>query len=540
MAGILNRILPPAFCAFYFLALAYPTHLRVVGTYFTETDLYGRYAPDADLIAAGRVPQSSFNPPGYPLLLALVHPLTGDHLTSGKWLSLIAAALGGLMAFHLFRPLFGYRSAILALAIIFLSGEFTKFSVQATTDVLFASLCIATMLVLMGGRPGSYGRAALVGILSGLAYLVRYNGVAMLVPGIVGVAAWCGAERRLGHRLKMGAAYLASFLGVISPWLWLNYATYGSPFYSTNYRDVAVKFLVPAAGSTSLGDVVLHDPLRFASLYAWFLLNTLWQSVGASFAVLPVGPLALAGVVLSLIRRRPRGVDLLLVSALAHILALNLTHWETRYYFYVMFCYAGLAAYATFEIADWVALTPARARLVWVAIVVLILVPSGMRAYKRVLGAVEGQPYELLDASAFLRQLGGEAVTMAFKPHLAYLSNHRWIRLSEVGSVEALRSVVQANGADYLVADRFTRRSRGALSALLDRQDGLPWLEPLYCDTARSLVIYAVRREGRDARAPVPVPERGRCKASHPSGEARSVDGPGLRPPKPRSAGPAE
>ena len=116
-------------CLVFFGALAYPVHQRQLGTYWTETDLYRWYAPDADRLLAGRFPHhNTYSPPGYPALLAALAPLTGDHFVTDKWLSLAAAALSWLVAFLLFRRLFGEATALLGVGILLLSGEYTAFA----------------------------------------------------------------------------------------------------------------------------------------------------------------------------------------------------------------------------------------------------------------------------------------------------------------------------------------------------------------------------------------------------------------------------
>src|SRR5262245_57021190 len=102
LASLVRRRAEPIawmLAALYALALAYPTHLRVVGAYWTETDFYIFWAPDADRIAAGEFPQHPNNPPAYSILLAFLSRWSGDHFVSGKWLSLVTGALTGVLAF---------------------------------------------------------------------------------------------------------------------------------------------------------------------------------------------------------------------------------------------------------------------------------------------------------------------------------------------------------------------------------------------------------------------------------------------------------
>jgi hypothetical protein len=124
----------------YVVALAYPVHRHVVGAF---SDFYVRFAPDADRVAAGEFPRNTYNPPGYPTLLVLASPLTGDHFTTGKWMSLLAGGLTGALAFVLFRRLFGPGPALLAVPIILTSAVFATYAITAMTDVPFV-LCASS------------------------------------------------------------------------------------------------------------------------------------------------------------------------------------------------------------------------------------------------------------------------------------------------------------------------------------------------------------------------------------------------------------
>jgi len=172
-----------ALSALYVLILAYPAHLHVVGVF---SDFYVRYAPDADLIARGQFPGNTYNPPGYPLLLVVLSSaLTDDHFTSAKWLSLVAAGLSGLLAFQLFRRLFGPWPAVRAVPILPSSGPFNRYAISAMTEVPFLCVCLAVLLVVTADRPTGGRFAALAGVVCGVAYLLRYNGAFLLVPGPV-------------------------------------------------------------------------------------------------------------------------------------------------------------------------------------------------------------------------------------------------------------------------------------------------------------------------------------------------------------------
>ncbi len=483
-----------AICTLYVVALAYPVHLHVVGVF---SDFYRWYAPDADRISAGEFPRNTYNPPGYPLLLSLVSPLTGDHFTSGKWISLLAAGLTGVMAFHLHRRLFGAAPALLAVPIILSSHTFTTYAISAMTDVPFLCVCLAALLAIISERPGGWRSATLSGVLCGTAYLIRYNGVFLLAPGLAG-AIWSRGTRT--SRAKQTAVYLGAFLLTVAPWGWLNYTHHGSPVYSTNYQDVARELIVQGDGRvfTSLTDVLLSNPGRLAWSYARHVGFTLVNTFGASLALLPVGPLAALGIALSLVRHRRRPVLLVLAGTLSFLLLMSLTHWDKRYFLFLLACYSGFAAVAILQIAQTIGhplRSPTAARVVVAALALVILIPSSERAWRVVRTTLERQPIELLPAARYLNRVAPPGATvMAVRAQIAYLSHRPWRELPPAGSVDELRAILRERPPDYLVYDRWGR-FRKQLTALAKPDGSIPWLQPVYSDA--SVVVYAVQLDRR-------------------------------------------
>jgi len=487
-------LLALAISVLYVLILAYPVHLHRVGGF---SDFYVRFAPDADRIAAGEFPQNTYNPPGYPVLLALASPLTGDHFTSGKWMSLLAAGLIGVLIFCLVRRLFGPGPALLAVPIVLLSHSFTTYSITAMADVPFLCVCLGALLATTIDRPARWWPAILGGLLSGAAYLIRYNGVFLLVPGLLGML-WREDARTSGS--KLGAVYLGSFLLTIASWGWLNYTHHGSPVYSTNYLDVVRAFRLDGGGRpfTSFADVVSRDPGRLAWGYAGNVGPTLVNGFGASLALLPVGPLAAVGIVLSLVRHRRRPVILVLVGALTFVLLMSFTHWERRYHFFPLACYSGFAAFAVFQIGHAVGRilgSPMAARIVMTALVLVVVIPSGGRAWDAVRISLKRQPIELLPAARYLDSVAPPGATvMAVRAQIAYLSRRQFRELPNAGSVDELRSILSERPPDYIVFDRWGRFRR-SLTTLAKPDGSIPWLNPVFNDGA--VVVYAVQLDRR-------------------------------------------
>src|SRR5437867_3888002 len=195
-----------------------------------------------------------------------------------------------------------------------------------------------------------------------------------------------------------------------------------------------------------------------------------FQSFGASFAVLPVGPLAAAGMVLSVVRDRGRPVLLALSAVGSFILLMALTHWETRYFFLLLACYSGFAAFAIFEIARWVGRVreSGLAMGAVVAVVTLwILIPSIPNAVRSVRVTLSRQPVELLPAARHLNSVARpDATVMSLRAQIAYLSRRQWRDMPGANSVDELKTLLSANPPDYLVYERWARRLAKPLAPL--------------------------------------------------------------------------
>ena len=482
-----------AISVLFVLALAYPVHQHVVGA---SSDFYARFSPDADRLASGEFPRNTYNPPGYPALLVLAAALTGDHFTSGKWLSLLTAGLTGVLAFVLFRRLFGPGPALLAVPIILSSTVFVSYAITAMSDVPFVCLCLLTMIVVTAEPPRRLPWVILSGVLCGAAYLMRYNAVFLLVPGLAG-AVW--GERTWPVRAKLAAAYLGAVLVTVAPWLWANHVHHGSPFYSTNYEDVARAFRLSRRGEPfrSLADVVRHDPAGFAWGYVSNLGPIVYRTFGAGLALLPWGPLAALGIGLSLARHRRRPVLLVLLAGLTFIVLMTLTHWEKRYFFFILACYSGFAALAIFEIGEWIARrfgSPAKARAVMAILSLWILVPSTYLIWREADETLARQPVELLPASRVLQRVAApEATVMSVRAQIATMSRRRWRAMPGVDSIDDLKDRIREQPPDYIVYDRWTRRFIPQLKALADPAGSPPWLRAVYASPL--IVVYRVELE---------------------------------------------
>lgn len=501
----------------HLITLIYLARQHPFGNYATETDFYHFYAPDAERLAAGQFPQNTYQGPGYPVTLALVAKLagmSGDLFTVGKWMSVICAVLCGLLVFVLFARLFGYWVGAGAQLLAIASGEFPQFSINAATDVFFLLLCLTVMVVFTGERIAPRWRVALTGALAGAVYLTRYNGLFLLAACLIGIILLDFFKRKWLGRLALSAIFVALFLVVSSPWLIVNYKRHGSPFYNTNYLNIATEFYPELVANKtnqdatrmlaerfhSFGEVVGYDPRRLIARYPANIYESLRNSSKETLVNQLVAWMAWFGVLPALARRRSKNMALVLIAGALYLLLMALNHWEARYYFFVMALYAGFAVFAAaawLEMARSLGWLKNRAfALIPVAMVAAMLALSLAESRKDVKRFLKGQPTEIIAARDYLSSIGatGGKRIVARKPHLPYLSRNEWIFFPQVKSVEEFRAWIEANRVDYIAVGKRELKERKELSALGKPEKAPDWLKPVWVNDEPVFILYQPQR----------------------------------------------
>ncbi len=499
-------------CLAHFLTLAYLARQHPFGNFATETDFYHLYAPDAERIAAGQFPRNTFQGPGYPALLSLIAGMTGgDLFTIGKWFSVVCAVLVGFLTFKLFARLFDYWVGIGAQLIVLVSGEFPQFAINATTDIFFLLICLLVLTVFMSESLSVRRRMALAGALIGLAYLTRYNGVFLLAVCLIGIVLLNLFEQRWGERWVSAVILVAAFFIAASPWLYANYKHQGSPFYNTNYLNLATEFYPDlVAGKTnqdgtrvleekfhSFGDVLRYDPKRIITHYPINLYESLRLSIRDNLVNEPVGWSALLGMALALIGQKSKKVLLVLIAGTLYLLMMALTHWETRYYFFILVLYSGFAVYAVLRLSELVRThrwfwQPVTA-FIPVALVAVMWSMSLAESRKDVRRFLDSQPIELIEASNYLNSVNPQSARLrivARKPHLPYLSRNEWVFFPPVKSIEEFRAWVENSNVDYIAVGKRELKERKDLASLGDPKHAPPWLKAMWVNDDPIFILY--------------------------------------------------
>ena len=482
---------------------------RRIGTYAVETDFYGDYAPDATRLREGKFPLNEFQGPGYPAALAIVEAAAGDAFRAGRLISAGSAALVGLLAFVLFRDLFGDWAGLGAELLVLVNGIFPSFAVTASTDMFFVALCLAAIVVFLreGSRPGV--RVAAAAVLSGLAFVTRYNGVFLVPVFLVGLATLDSFGPRMRDRMRLAGLFVGIVFLTALPWLYANHRHRGSALFNRNYLNMATLFYGDEIGADmtgdgtalagtrfhSFGDVLRFEPLRIVRRYPVNLFESIRKSLSSRLVAPFLGLAAVLGAVLAP-RRGRVGARLLWLAFLGvcYFLLMALNHWEPRYYLLPGVLYAGLAAFAIVRAARWLSDASRNPRLATaggVLVFVVFWALSARASAEGVRALIRSEPVEVLDACAYLRREGvRDARIMARKPHLAAVCGQRIEEFPAVESLDELRGWLARHSVDYVVFTEVEAQRRKGLVALRDPAAAPPWLESVWASSDPLFILY--------------------------------------------------
>lgn len=336
--GVLSvvRKWAPVLVGLAYLAIMLPIalHYHKVGNYRLETDFFWSYAPQARLLLQdGALPIEDFRGPVYPVVLAGASYVLGDYFRAGILISLISAALILGILYAVVSRLWSPAIAMWAAGLTAVNPIFVRYSYEAGTDLIFAAIGFASIYFIMRDK-GIRG-----GILAGVAYLTRFNGVSLLVGGMFN-------RKRLW--------ILGAFLLMILPWGIRCAIEKGDFFYNKNYLNLAYNLYAEGTTTghddfwwdpktfekyTSFASVVLADPVHFAAK----MIRNVWthaEQDATDVIGIPQGLLALLGAIL--LRPNRKQLQFMLFGILMFGVNL-LAFYADRFSLYLIPFYALLA-----------------------------------------------------------------------------------------------------------------------------------------------------------------------------------------------------
>lgn len=493
----------PALFVLLFAAVGLGVSLRTspLGDLGVEADFFAELAPAAQELAAGRfaVANHPFKGPLHAFVLVPVHaalePLGVNWYRAAVVVSLAAAALGLLVIHRLTRRLAGVRAAVVVLILTAAIKVYFIHAHKASTDQLFVLLVMSAVAVLLTGppRPATW---ALCGAAAGLAWLTRDHGIVVPVWAAA-VLLLVDPDRLPWRRRALAAACVwAGFALVAAPWVIATRQQTGRWVASGNLQNIVDEFYagaaaarIPADGFRTLGQMVSHDPLHFASHYLANLPRHLVQDLN-QITGLTMGALALVALA-TLIWRRPdrRQTAFLLLGGMM-FLALGAVFYRPRFSLVLVPVWALVLALGVERLPRW--RTP-----VAVAVVALGLLLHAGHSRRAVAFYDRQQPRHLLAAIAGAStwspaaEGGDQPVLMARKAHLAHYAHLAFVPYPQAAAdPSALVDRARARGVRYLVVGVLERQML-PYAAQLGRLERLEGVEVAWRD--RDTVIYRLR-----------------------------------------------
>jgi len=476
-----------------------------IGDYAVETDFYWIYAPHAKELLRGTILLDQFRGPGYEMLLAGAGWLVGDMFRTGMLLSLLSAGAVLWLTYRLVERLFGAEQALLTSVALAVNHTFIIASYTAATDMVFNLLAVLVVfLVLYRGEYRWHG-LALAGLVTGFAYVTRYNTVAFLVAVPVGVLFLNIYHLEWKRRLAGTALFLLGALLVILPWGFYTLEQTGRFTYNNNFYNIAYEMYAKgkigwddywgtmAPRFSSYRDVVVYDPSRFFSQLGQNALEHFWNDMTLLVAP-PLGVFALGGIVAFIVARVNRRQAMVLLLAAVYYLVLLPIFYGERFSLFLaptilllvvaFFRWGVLPAggFASFGLKHMLLLG--------------LLAYSTIFSYQRVSSEIGGGPVEILDVrDAYVRLYGGKdagATIVARKPHIAYYLKMQFVIFPAVDTMPRLLAELKNNGAQYLYYSTVEAGMRPQFQFLLEPRRAPKELVPVLKVDYPPAVLYRI------------------------------------------------
>lgn len=255
---------------------------------------------------------------------------------SFRILSLVAGMLVVYLS-YLVATRVTYRAAGLAAA-AWVAASYVLIDYAGNGALYTGQACIYLLWILVAFRPPSVFRSLVLGLLTGVAYLLTFQAVILLPAAILLFAADTRPWRRI---LPHAAIVVAAAAGIASPWLVRNALVLGNAFYPHTYN---VGYVYGKAGYDipveQLGQTTLHQKLGVLhSIVTLWIPNNTYYVARKLFVIAPMafflfafGLIDVAFSALSANNRLRRLWPLLLILTFHGLLCAAWPVWKFRFF----------------------------------------------------------------------------------------------------------------------------------------------------------------------------------------------------------------
>ena len=454
------------------------------------------------------------HPVGYSWLIRWGLVLGWDAERVGQALS-IAGGVSGLLgtfliAFSVFRD---KRLAAVTLVFVAATSQFLYFASVEGNDMLAAGVQVMALGLLMIStlRRQELDRrlVCLSGLVAGLAYLVRYNGMLTAIASLVWLILLSVFERRRSMVTTIALYAVAFLLGSALQWIpsWL--AT-GTPFYNDQGQNVwfhvygktdFIREFGQAPAGITLVQVILMNPYLFIEHW-WGVFQRFWIAPDLAVLDAPLKLFGQAGLIFMLLAKGPASPKLrglIGFVVMAHLSALSMMRLDRRFLIVL------IPLLATGAVYFFVALIPPRwdLRRTLMPLNVLVLMAGLAWAAHGLLGFADGRPAPdkvVIEASNALHAAGMHSASEVLSTHLrlqdaAARNRDRftqgYVAAPDLKSVDELVRAMRSHGWRFLIYSQETGPTvYPALTDLLTPQTHPPDLAPIDVPDNQEFVIY--------------------------------------------------
>jgi tetratricopeptide (TPR) repeat protein len=488
------------------LAIALGAHR--IGDVFAETDFYGAYAEGARALQRGVLDPSRYGVvgPGYELALAALGLVVRDLFLAAELLSAAAMVAGLLLWFRILSQRADPRLALVTVALLAANPVFFRYGYSVTNDALAFALQAGALAALLLGQ--GWRAALAAGALTALAFLTRYNAVALLPAALV---AFLAGATLFADRRRAALVFTAGFAALVGPWVAFSLA-HGQSFSFQFHHNIAYDVFARARGIAwddyqkllqpefqTLADVIARDPMAVLRRE----LFNVWDHLrldARTLLGLPVAVCALAGLGLAWADGTLRRLWPVFLAAGIFFLTLVPIFHSERYSIPLLPAYLTLAA-ALFASPRLVPAFLGKAGP-WL-VMGLAAIPIGLSLQataaqtRRVLDQL---PVEVLECADTLREQAspGDRV-ICRKPHIAFHAGLAAEGFPFTRSLAELAQVAREKGARWLFFSWPEAEMRPDYWYLLDTTAAVPGLTIRHATAPRPAVLFEIGPEfGRD------------------------------------------
>lgn len=480
---------------------------HVIGDYEVETDFYWTYAPITENILKGNIVIDDFKGPGYPFIIALGKLILSDLFKSGILISTLSAGLILLITYLFYEKVFSGELALLITFALLCNTAFVRYSYTVSTDMVFTVLILSIIYLCLKNENLGIVNIIICSLLSGIAFLIRYNAVSIILAFIVII--FLIPKIPLYSRILKLLVYLISTLFFLIPWFFYLHTNTGKFFYHKNHLNMAYEmygkdvvswdqwWLNESHRFQSFYDVLIYNPMvllqRLLFNFVEHLSNDLFWFLGILWGILCIG-----GFYISLRYGLFKAQLRFIIFCAIYFIFLVPFFYSDRFSLPLLPFYI----YFVILFILWL-LNKFKAVLTSPYVILVLLLVYGVSLHRTIsynAKHINSGPIEVLEVAEVYKTFINDSrksdnTVIARKPHIAYYLNMRFYPLPDVENVDELLEYCRINKINYIFISPVETALRPKIKYLLDYKNPPPELLPVAVNQSENAVLYKIENE---------------------------------------------